>query len=121
MDDKPVIVVGGGTGDFTGEYQAGGIIIVLGVGRNGAPPVGKFCGTGMHGGVMFLRSASPPSGLPAQVNVSEPDDADRALLSSHVAEYCRLFGRDLKDFEGVPFVKLTANTKNPYRQLYTIN
>jgi glutamate synthase domain-containing protein 3 len=121
MDARPVIVVGGSTGDFTGEYQAGGIIIVLGTGRDGAPPVGKFCGTGMHGGVMFLRAASPPSGLPAQVNVSDPDEADRELLRKYVAEYCGSFGRDRKDYEDLPFIKLTANTKNPYRQLYTIN
>ena len=33
MEDKlPVLVVGGKAGSFLGEYQAGGVIVVLGLG-----------------------------------------------------------------------------------------
>ena len=35
--------------------QAGGLILVLGIGQNGAYPVNNFCGTGMHGGKIVLR------------------------------------------------------------------
>lgn len=44
QDMFPTIVIGGKVGDFLGEYQAGGIIIVLGIGVEGCP-VGHFCGT----------------------------------------------------------------------------
>ena len=66
----PIIVIGGKVGDFLGEYQAGGIIVVLGIGVEGCP-VGSFCGTGMHGGEMFIRSEQAPTGLPKQVCCSE--------------------------------------------------
>ena len=66
QDMFPTIVIGGKVGDFLGEYQAGGIIIVLGIGVEGCP-VGHFCGTGMHGGEMFIRSDVMPKGLPVQV------------------------------------------------------
>jgi glutamate synthase domain-containing protein 3 len=46
---KPVVIIGGKVGDFLGEYQAGGVLIVLGLGTEGEIPVGDFCGTGMHG------------------------------------------------------------------------
>ncbi|NLM50860.1 MAG: glutamate synthase, partial [Clostridiaceae bacterium] len=65
-DKIPVIVVGGKVGDFLGEYQAGGIIVVLGIGVEGIP-VGAFCGTGMHGGKIYIRSSQIPVGLPKQV------------------------------------------------------
>ena len=51
----PVMIIGGHTGSFLGEYQAGGIIIVLGINTVGKPIVGNFPCTGMHGGKMFLR------------------------------------------------------------------
>ena len=53
----PVLVIGGRTGSFLGEYQAGGIIVVLGIGSEDRQPVGNFCGTGMHGGRIYLRTA----------------------------------------------------------------
>jgi glutamate synthase domain-containing protein 3 len=37
-DDLPVLVIGGRAGSFLGEYQAGGIIIVLGKGCRGGVP-----------------------------------------------------------------------------------
>ena len=51
----PVMIIGGCAGSFLGEYQAGGIIIVLGLHKNGKSIVGNFPCTGMHGGKMFLR------------------------------------------------------------------
>ena len=41
-DKKPVIVIGGRAGSFLGEYQAGGLIIVLGLGIGERPIVGNF-------------------------------------------------------------------------------
>ena len=38
-DKQPVLIIGGEAGSFLGEYQAGGIIIVLGLGSGGRAPV----------------------------------------------------------------------------------
>jgi len=55
-DDYPIIIVGGTTGDFLGEYMAGGLILVLGLGLDdGISPVGKFIASGMHGGTILLE------------------------------------------------------------------
>ena len=67
----PKLVIGGCAGSFLGEYQAGGVILVLGIGQDeSCPVVGNFCGTGMHGGKIFLRTNDIPKRLPKQVAVS---------------------------------------------------
>ena len=66
-ENRPAIVIGGRAGSFLGEYQAGGVIIVLGLHEDDRPIVGNFCGTGMHGGEIFLRGSELPARLPAQV------------------------------------------------------
>ena len=55
-EKAPVMVIGGTAGSFLGEYQAGGVIVVLGLEAKDKKIVGFFPCTGMHGGKMFLRS-----------------------------------------------------------------
>ena len=66
-EHQPLIIVGGETGSFLGEYQAGGTIIVLGLNSTRKAPVGNLCCTGMHGGRMYLRCGELPKDLPTQV------------------------------------------------------
>ena len=81
----PVVVIGGKAGSFLGEYQAGGLILVLGIGQNGAYPVNNFCGTGMHGGRIVLRCDKAPTGLPPQVLVNEATEADMTAHRAHIS------------------------------------
>ncbi len=120
-EHKPVIVIGGKVGDFLGEYQAGGILIVLGLGYEGEIPVGDFCGTGMHGGAIYIRSDSLPNDLPAQVSTNIASEDDLAQISSYIDEFCTHFNVPKADIFTKPIYKLTANSKNPYKQLYTHN
>lgn len=66
-DKLPVMVIGGRAGSFLGEYQAGGIIIVLGLTDGSRPIVSNFPCTGMHGGKLFLRSDCRDILFPGQV------------------------------------------------------
>ncbi len=67
-DKTPVLVIGGERqAAFWGEYQAGGYIIVLGLGHDKGGVVERFCATGMHGGKIFLRCDDLPYDLPEQV------------------------------------------------------
>ena len=117
----PVLVVGGRAGSFLGEYQAGGVIIVLGEGADGKPPVGNFCGTGMHGGRIYLRCDSAPVGLPAQVSVKQATKKDKEEIREYVCEFAAAFGRDADALLAGSFYVLSPNAKNPYKQLYTPN
>lgn len=118
----PKLVIGGCAGSFLGEYQAGGVILVLGIDKpESAPIVGNFCGTGMHGGKIYLRTSDIPNHLPAQVAVCDPDEDDMTEISDLVEDYCRYFGGDSKKLMKEKFIKLIPNSKNPYKRLYTNN
>lgn len=119
-EKKPVIIVGGSVSSFLGEYQAGGIIIVLGLGNNHIP-VGNFCGTGMHGGKIIIRSDHQLKGLPEQVTVSVADDAEMSGISGLLQEYCAIFSLDYEELVKTQFQVLQPNAKNPYKRLYTYN
>lgn len=117
----PVIVIGGTAGSFLGEYQAGGRIIVLGLGSDGGAPVRNFCGTGMHGGKMFLRGDVPPKNLPRQVSAAKATKEDLKEIEEDLKEFCELFNEDYEAILSSTFFVLTPDSKNPYKQMYTKN
>lgn len=118
----PVIVIGGSAGSFLGEYQAGGYIVVLGLNlKNNEHIVGNFCGTGMHGGKIYLRCDKKdlPNNLPRQVIVSEATDEDMQAIKTDLEDYCKAFDISLDEILSKKFIVLSPDTKNPYKQLYT--
>lgn len=118
----PVLMIGGTAGSFLGEYQAGGLIIVLGLERPAEQPiVGYFCGTGMHGGKIYLRCPVLPDNLPAQVAGRQADDEDMAEIMTYIDEYCMAFDYPKEKILAEQFYVLLPNQENPYEQLYTEN
>mgnify|MGYP000847313026 FL=1 len=93
-EKKPILVIGGRTGSFLGEYQAGGLIIVLGLNDDGKKIVGNFPCTGMHGGKIFLRSKCEGIKFPSQVSAKPATDEDKEEIKKYVEEFCGYFGYD---------------------------
>ncbi len=120
-DKVPVMVIGGRTGSFLGEYQAGGLIIVLGLNEDGHPIVGNFPSTGMHGGKLFLRSDCSEISFPKQVTARPASPEDLAEIKKYVEEYCRLFGKNADELMNSDFTVITPDSKNPYKQMYVQN
>lgn len=58
-EKKPALVIGGTTGDFLGEYMAGGIIVALNL-NNEDMPSGFNTGSGMIGGKIYIRGKVDP-------------------------------------------------------------
>lgn len=117
----PLMIIGGSAGSFLGEYQAGGIIIVLGLLTQNKRIVGNFPCTGMHGGKMFLRGECLEINFPRQVTAKLADDNDRDELKTYLDEYCLLFGYDLEEILNAPFTVVIPDSKNPYQQMYVAN
>lgn len=116
----PAIVIGGTAGDFLGEYMAGGIVVVLGLGlKEREDIVGDYCGTGMHGGVMYIRGQIPEYNLGKEVKIVEMTDEDKALVRGYVERYAAYFGGNVKSILSKPFNKLIPYNKRPYGNLYT--
>jgi len=114
----PVIVIGGKAGDFLGEYMAGGILILLGLTQDDRELVGNYCGTGMHGGVMYIRGEVLDYKLGQEVKALPLDDKDIALLSSKVEVYVTHFGGNAKEILAGNFIKLLPVNKSPYGSMY---
>lgn len=121
QDKLPVMVIGGTAGSFLGEYQAGGVIAVLGLGAAHKTIVGNFPCTGMHGGKMFLRSDCKGVVFPSQVTARPAEKSDLDELASYISEFCALFGYDAGEVLSAPFTVVTPDSKNPYKQMYVAN
>jgi Glutamate synthase domain 3 len=119
QSQQPLIVIGGEAGSFLGEYQAGGTIIVLGLNSKKKTPVGNMCGTGMHGGRMYLRCEELPADLPKQVEARPASTEDMAAIDGYLNDFCQSFGIGREEVLSKPFFLLTPNSKNPYKSLYT--
>ena len=117
---RPCLVVGGTAQDFLGEYMAGGVLVVLGLDLGeDEPHRANFIGTGMHGGVIYLRGGVEDYQLGREVGVAEVDIDDRATLEELVIEFCRHFDRDERAILGGRFTKLFPLHLRPYGKLYT--
>ena len=117
----PVMVIGGTAGSFLGEYQAGGVIVVLGLEAMDKKIVGFFPCTGMHGGKIFLRSDCKDVKFPSQVTARPANATDIEELKVYVSEYCEVFGYDMSEVLTSPFTVVTPDSKNPYKQMYVAN
>src|SRR4030042_1105651 len=119
-DKKPTLVIGGTAQDFLGEYMAGGILIVLGLNlRKGEMHRTNYIGTGMHGGVIYLRGNVADFQLGKEVGVAELDEQDRLNLEKYVGEFASHFGYNSKEILSHKFIKLFPLYLRPYGRLYT--
>ncbi len=114
----PVIVVGTTAGDYLGEYMGGGVIVVLNRENADRSPVGRYCGTGMHGGMMFVRGEIEEYQLGAEVAVEEVTGQDAEMLEAIILDYCATFDIDPARFSTEDFVKLYPWSSRPYGNLY---
>ncbi len=117
----PVMVIGGRTGSFLGEYQAGGLIVVLNLEEPDRRIVGNFPCTGMHGGKMFLRSKCTDVVFPDQVTARTATDEDMSEIRESIKEFCGYFGYDTESVMSGDFTVIEPDSSNPYRQMYVAN
>jgi glutamate synthase domain-containing protein 3 len=118
-DKRPVLVIGGTSQDFLGEYMAGGIVILLDLYGKGHK--GNFIGTGMHGGVIYLRGVVDKTQVGGQVEISPLEESDREILDRYVSEFIERFpdlGLSKDEILKDEFVKLAPKSKRPYSKIY---
>jgi glutamate synthase domain-containing protein 3 len=116
----PVIIAGGTGGDFFGEYMAGGILVLLGLEKKPEEKiVGDWCGTGIHGGVIYIRGTVESHQLGKEVGVVEKIPAkEMDELAELLKDYCGDFNLNLEEVIKEPFIKLYPYTTRPYGKLY---
>ena len=116
---KPVVVIGGTAQDFLGEYMAGGVLILLGLNlKKGERHRANFIGTGMHGGVIYLRGNVEDYQLGKEVGVTELKEDDRQILHQFIGEFTTHFGYETEKILKHKFIKLFPRWLRPYGRLY---
>jgi glutamate synthase domain-containing protein 3 len=119
-DRRPVVIAGGVAGDFLGEYMAGGLLVVLGLGRRkGEPLVGDWCATGMHGGEIYLRGEVDPNQIATEFAALAPaQESERARIRPHLAAFAEAFDFDLENLLGDGFVRVAPVSHRPFGAKY---
>ena len=120
-EKHPTLIIGGRTGSFLGEYQAGGTIIVLGLHQDGKNIVGNYPCTGMHGGKLFLRSDCKDIKFPQQVTAHKATDEEKDEIRNIVEEFCKKFGFNADEIMNSDFTVVLPDSKNPFKQMYVAN
>jgi len=119
QEKKPVLVIGGTAQDFLGEYMAGGILVLLGLNLGeGEYHKARFIGTGMHGGVIYLRGSVEDYQLGKEVGIAELEEKDYQILSPLVSEFAEHFGYETEMILEHKFIKLFPRWLRPYGRLY---
>jgi glutamate synthase domain-containing protein 3 len=119
-ENRPILIAGGKAGDFFGEYMAGGVLILLGMFSDDQekPLHGFRFGTGMHGGVIYVRGGVDESKLAMEVGVFELTEEDREELEEYLRDYCKDFKLDLKEVLKEKFIKIIPKSSRPYGNMY---
>lgn len=120
QDKVPFMIIGGSAGSFLGEYQAGGVIVVLGLNTNGRL-VSNFPCTGMHGGKVYFRGEPPKSAFPKNVCLKPATQEDMKYIEKQIVEYAEIFGYNKDEILNAPFTVATPDSNNPYKQMYVAN
>lgn len=114
---KPSIVIGGSAKDYLGEYMAGGTIVVLMAHDTGSPPIGHGIGTGMHGGMIFVRGEVSHHQLGRGAVFQEITEEDESTLGSLISDFESAFGVEMPRV-WKEFTKIGPNTYRPFSGHY---
>ena len=119
---KPLLVVGGTAADFLVEYMAGGTLIVLGLNGRRPTTVGDYCGTGMHGGTLYLHGEIDPTHIATKFVARRPaDEADMKAITPALREFCELFDHDFDALIAAPFFVVRPSSHKPFASNYAAN
>lgn len=123
----PVLIIGGTTKDFLGEYMAGGMILVLGLKflpdgsiiENDYPICGKELGTGIHRGKIILRTEENlESKLGIGAKIFTISEKEKTEIKPFIKEFCEIFKIPLDIIEKKPFKVIKPISKRPFKGNY---
>jgi glutamate synthase domain-containing protein 3 len=118
-EKKPIVVIGGTAQDFLAEDMAGGILILLGLTlKRDESHATNFIGTGMHGGLIYLRGTIEDHQLGKEIGRADLDEKDLRELRGYVTDYASHFGYNADEILSRKFAKLLPLHPGPYGALH---
>ncbi len=116
---RPILVIGGGTQDFLGEYMAGGVVLVLRLpGKDTTFPAARHLGTGIHGGRIFVRGPVSNTQLGKGAALREASEEELREIESLVRDYVGYFGGDAGEIMDSEFNVIFPKSRRPFGGLY---
>ena len=114
---RPCLVIGGSARAFLGEYMAGGLVIVLGLGRG--PAVSEQgIGSGIHGGEIFVRGEVPPHLLGVGAKISPAGAEEKKRMAPLIGEFASYFGADAESLLSEAYVRIAPSSSRPFANKY---
>ncbi|MCX8012657.1 MAG: FAD-dependent oxidoreductase, partial [Desulfobacterota bacterium] len=121
-DKSPIVVIGGTSGDFLGEYMAGGTLILLNRKNRQTLVCGKSdktLATGIHGGEIFIFGYQVPEyllGIGAVM--TEPSPEDRQKLIPIIEEFASDFAFEPEPLITRSLLKIIPAGSRPFAKFY---
>ena len=118
MEKRPILVVGGATRAFLGEYMAGGLLIVLGL--TGIPPIEEQgIGSGIHGGEIFVRGKVDDIYLGVGARQMLITEEQKSMIRPIIEDFAKAFGFDAAPMLISEYTRIAAASARPFANKYT--
>lgn len=118
LEKRPILVVGGSARAFTGEYMAGGLLIVLGL--NGTPPLTeRGIGSGIHGGEIFVRGSVDGKYLGVGAKQEPATTDQKKMIAPVLRDFAHAFGIDEAPLFESAYTRISPASARPFANKYT--
>lgn len=117
VEVRPILVVGGTAHSFLGEYMAGGLVLVLGIGKEKAM-TDRGIGSGIHGGEIIIRGEVDDYLLGVGAKKFEFTEADLERIAPIIKSFCEQFGYDSTEFLDTNYTKIGPASSRPFASKY---
>jgi glutamate synthase domain-containing protein 3 len=118
QEKRPILVVGRSAQAYLGEYMAGGLIIVLGIG-GGRPISEQGVGSGIHGGEIFVRGKIDDLSLGGGARQAPVTPEQKALIRPVIEDFAHSFGIDAAPLLASEYTRIAATSARPFASKYT--
>jgi len=115
---KPILVIGGSCHAFLGEYMAGGLILVLGIGLQ-SPINDRGIGSGIHGGEIIIRGNVDDRLLGIGSRKVEFNENDLRRISPLIEDFCSKFNIDPNPLMDTNYTHIVPSSSRPFADKYT--
>ena len=118
MQKRPIVVIGGAARAFLGEYMAGGLLLVLGLG--GIQPIAEQgVGSGIHGGEIFVRGPVDSLFLGVGARQAPVTEDQMTMIRPIINDFAQTFGSDPAPLLAAKYTRIAAASARPFASKYT--
>ncbi|MEN6610579.1 MAG: hypothetical protein ABFC24_07045 [Methanoregulaceae archaeon] len=117
-EKRPILIVGSTARAFLGEYMAGGLLIVLGIGIPGQVMTERGIGSGIHGGEIFIRGPVDPRYLGVGAKAEPAQQADKDRIAPFIRDFAEKFGIDPAPLLAADYTRIVPASARPFANKY---